>query len=326
MAILVGIDEAGYGPLLGPLVVSATAFSLADNLLGEDMWGILSSSIGKNKKNLRGRILITDSKKAYDRKAGLGHLQRTALTMLRVLGFAPTNLGQLLSLLCPALLERLQSYAWYKSLDKVDIYPQNDDIAIAANAFKIEASQKGVGLIDIKSEVLDVGYYNDMVEKVHNKSSALFTSVCKHLQWALDHFGKEKLHIIVDKQGGKSHYLASLALMFPQMEVKILREGENDSSYELFNEGSKAKIHFMTKADERFLPVSLASMISKYLRELMIERINDYFLTLSQRAKPPAKQVKPTAGYWSDGQRFISEIEEIIAEQKIDKNLLIRTR
>ncbi|MHC5117167.1 MAG: ribonuclease HII, partial [Planctomycetota bacterium] len=33
MALLVGIDEAGYGPLLGPLVVSAVALKVPEGLL-----------------------------------------------------------------------------------------------------------------------------------------------------------------------------------------------------------------------------------------------------------------------------------------------------
>jgi ribonuclease HII len=41
MAVLVGIDEAGFGPILGPLVVSSSTFSLPRRLIKADLWQIL---------------------------------------------------------------------------------------------------------------------------------------------------------------------------------------------------------------------------------------------------------------------------------------------
>ncbi len=45
MAIVVGIDEAGYGPLLGPLVVSAAVFQMPDQLVGKNLWDMLAGSV-----------------------------------------------------------------------------------------------------------------------------------------------------------------------------------------------------------------------------------------------------------------------------------------
>ena len=45
MAILVGIDEAGYGQLLGPLTVTAAAFSVPDENIRDDFWVLLKQAV-----------------------------------------------------------------------------------------------------------------------------------------------------------------------------------------------------------------------------------------------------------------------------------------
>ena len=85
MVILAGIDEAGYGPLLGPLVVSVAALEMPAELLRADLWDHLSKAVAKDKKGFNGRLLITDSKKAYTPSSGIAHLRRTVLSSLAVI-------------------------------------------------------------------------------------------------------------------------------------------------------------------------------------------------------------------------------------------------
>ena len=79
MATLIGIDEAGYGPLLGPLVVSAVGLEVPEGLLRADLWEVLAKAVSAQKRGLAGRILIADSKKAYNRKKGIDPLRRSVL-------------------------------------------------------------------------------------------------------------------------------------------------------------------------------------------------------------------------------------------------------
>jgi ribonuclease HII len=338
MAVLVGIDEAGFGPILGPLVISSAAFSLPDDLLppllsstrrrGGDLWRILSNSISDKRKHLAGRILIADSKKVYSKSLGIKHLERSVLACLRYLGKQPATLTELITMLCPHRPEALSDYPWYRNTDSHRLPCDQPDLAIAAALLAGDFDSGNVRLLELKSQILEVAYYNKMVAAVKNKANVLFSATSYLIKTAFDRFAKDNLQVIIDRQGGRSHYRRNLLLMFPDAHLTILQEDQQTSSYELKSppasscrrqERGQMHVHFIVRADQRFLPVSLASMVSKYIRELLMDNINRYFLNLNAG-------LKPTAGYWTDGLRFIEDIKKNIPAAQVDYNQLIRCR
>ncbi len=320
MAVLVGIDEAGFGPILGPLVVSSSAFSLPKEILDKDMWQILHKSIGQTRKHLSGRLLIADSKKAHNKSDGIKHLERTTLACLRCIGENPSNLGELLTLFCPDSLQRLGDYPWYQNAAQNNLYSNDADLKISSSVLSDDLASNNIKLLKIQSRCLDVAYYNRLVDAVKNKSIVLFTAAAQLIKSAWDDFKNEdEIQILIDRQGGTVKYRKSLLKMFPGMELQILKETPANSSYELKSGNRKMRLHFVVKADDKFLPVSLASMVSKYLRELLLVDINHYFIDR-------CSEVKPTAGYWKDGLRFIADIKKYLPHIEYDSNQLIRCR
>jgi ribonuclease HII len=319
MAIVVGIDEAGFGPILGPLVVSSSSFSLDNRLLSKDLWQILCKSVGSRRKRLAGRLLIADSKKAYSKQKKIKHLERTALAFLRCLNRRPATLTELLRQMCPDCLERLNSYPWYRDTDSYRLSADAADIEIASAVLRDDLASNQIELLGLQSHCLDVEYYNDMMANVKNKATVLFTATSQLIEQAYDNFSGDCLQIIVDRQGGRVHYRKILQLMFAGMELKILRESPAASSYELQSNGKAMRLHFAVGADERFLPVSLASMVSKYLRELLVDNINRYFTG-------HCTELRPTAGYWKDGLRFIEDLKTSIPHVQYNSKQLIRCR
>jgi len=264
-------------------------------------------------------LLITDSKKAYSKQKGIKHLQRTVLACLGCLGKNPATLTELLTLLSPDCIERLNDYPWHRDIADYRLLADVADMAIASAVLKEDLASNGIELLELKSYCLDVAYYNKMVGSVKNKASVLFTTVSQLIKNAFDNFAGDYLQIIVDRQGGRVRYQRNLQRMFPDMELKILREGPAASSYELKADGRQMRLHFVVGADQRFFPVSLASMVSKYLRELLVDNMNRYFTGFHP-------DLKPTAGYWKDGLRFIDDLKKNVPHLAFDSNQLIRCR
>ncbi len=339
MAILAGIDEAGFGPLLGPLVVSCSAFSVPPELLGTDLWQTFRRSVAKTRKHLQGRLLIADSKKAYKRgedapvsrascprseggtpsPRGLGHLERTVLGILQCLGKEPAHLTELLAALCPDCLPRLQDYPWYQKMPQCDLTRGPADMKIASQVFAGDLETQGARLVLLRSCCLDVAYYNTLVGRVKNKAQVLFIAVTQLMQSLLDGFSDDVVQIQVDRQGGRAHYRENLLRSFPGMDLRIVQEGDRTSIYELRTGHRTVRLSFEVEADDLYLPVALASMVSKYVRELLMECMNEYFVGMSA-------ELKPTAGYWKDGQRFVEDLRRHLPHVAIDSHKLIRCR
>ena len=323
MAILVGIDEAGYGPLLGPLVVSSAVFQLPDELLRADLWAVLHTAVSNQKKGLTGRLLITDSKKAYSRSSGIKHLKRTVHACLGAIsdeGYKPIATGeQLVDLLCPNCAGRIKEYPWYKQLNSQTLTQEGDDLPIASGVLRRAMTDNGIRLLGIHGRCLDVGFYNSRVETVKNKSRVLFTELCSLVLEALEKAkNNEIVQIVVDRQGGRVNYQQELLRMFSGFGLSVIRQDEKMSSYELSNGNKIMRIHFCVKADTKYLPVCLAAMTSKYLREILMESLNIFFCKMCDG-------LKPTAGYWQDGQRFVKDLQTMAPELSIEPKMLIRT-
>jgi ribonuclease HII len=241
------------------------------------------------------------------------------LATLKHLGSEPKNLTGLISSLCPDCLEHIVEYPWYKKAGDYQLGGDDGDIGIAVSMLRANLANQHIELLGLKSRCLEVAHYNRMVNAVDNKAKVLFTAVAELMQSAMRDFANDDLDIVIDRQGGRSHYQRQLQLMFGESQLRIIHEDQDRSSYEMRTNNRKIRVHFVVGADGKFLPVSLASIVCKYLREVLVENINNYFLSFN-----PA--IKPTAGYWQDGLRFIEDIKTHIPNLSFNANQLIRCR
>src|SRR5262249_25930047 len=108
MAWVLGIDEAGYGPNLGPFVMTAVACRAPDGQ--GDLWQLLRKALRRGGERRDGRILVDDSKVVYSGGKGLAALERGVFP---VLGLPSLLLRELIDRLCPAAAAELAREAWF---------------------------------------------------------------------------------------------------------------------------------------------------------------------------------------------------------------------
>ncbi|MGD2108588.1 MAG: hypothetical protein PVI86_04265 [Phycisphaerae bacterium] len=322
MAILAGIDEAGFGPTLGPLAVTGVAFRVPDRSIGQCLWTTLRATCGKDLTKKTNRLIITDSKKLYHARAGLGALERAALVMLAARGGGdrPTSWRALLTSLAPGAVELLDQYPWYAGADvSLPLTEETGDIGTRANAVRKDCHDHGIALQGIHSELLPAGHYNRLVSNTRNKSVVLLGLALRVVDRMMRIAPDERVRLYVDRLGGRIRYREALMTAMAGYELTIVEETSERSAYRLVRSERTCEIAFVTGGDARHFPVALASVYSKYLREVQMHVFNRYW---GERVEG----LRPTAGYYSDAQRWLRDTAEELAKGPFDRAMLVRER
>ncbi len=323
MAVLAGIDEAGFGPVLGPLVVSGAVFRLPDEHIDTCMWRLLEGTVRRTKSARKTLPLICDSKRAYSRKSArpLEHLERGVLGMLSAMNKQPDCLAALLGMLAPQAKNLLAEYPWYTD-GKLHLPNciSNTEAKLVGNALKTGMHKAGIRLLDVRAEPVPAGQFNRLARATRNKSVMLMDTTARLLDriWR-NAPARSPVRIYVDHHGGRIRYLPHLQRIFPACRFKIIEENSTLSAYRISRGEKSAEIIFHVSADGEFLPVALASMISKYVRELFMTMFNDFW-------SRSTNQAISTSGYHVDGKEFYRKIKPAVARMDIDESLIYRIR
>jgi hypothetical protein len=321
--IVAGVDEAGYGPLLGPLVVGCCAFDIGqiDSEKLPCLWKRLSRVVGKKRSASGRKLHINDSKLVYSPAIGLKELERSVLAVLAAATEQPEDLSALFTCTAQHVLAELAEYPWYSRCDGEKFPLEHEAISIRAmaNALRQEMARTGTACVHLSARIVLERQLNSLIRATRNKSSALFSTTAIHLDQLLRRHGHGPLTIVCDQHGGREHYGADLALMFDEWSLEIVSEGNGHAQYHLRRDGNVVCIIFREKAEVTCLPVALASMLSKYLRETLMRRFNAFWAQ-------HCPKTKPTAGYYGDGARFLRDIAPKRRELGIRDEQLIRAR
>jgi ribonuclease HII len=313
MGWLVGIDEAGYGPNLGPFVMTAVACRTAGE--AGDLWQRLAPAVRRAGDPPDHRLLVADSKDIYSSGRGLAGLERGVRVLISTL---PATLSGLVDHLCPDAGDDLVAEAWYTGTSEVPATSDLDDLDTLHSAFTGACGACGVGDWRARSVVVCPPRFNALIDRHDSKGAVLGQGFIQLLEWAVAATDGD-LDVFVDKQGGRNCYAAQVQQAVPGGLTVAVEESAGRSRYRVAGLPRQLRVCFEPRADANHFCVALASMVSKYLRERFMAEFNAFWCK-------HVPDLKPTAGYPGDAARFLKAIRPALATLQIREEVIWRQR
>lgn len=310
----VGIDEAGYGPNLGPLVF-ASVTAQGDQ---PDLWADLAGSVDRA-GGRPDRLWIDDSKAIYRGGKGRERLEEATVAALVATGASPpSTLSGLLAALGSGSFEDVELAPWLEpGHDPPFPSPEAlDRLAITLPLRPLNASSWRI--VAVRAEVVGPGRFNEALDRLESKAEAHFEAFARLLSptWAE---ATEETRARGDKHGGRHFYLGPLASSFPDARIDRVLEALSRSVYTLRDGRRRLELELTPRADSGDGLVALASIVAKTVREAWMAAFNAFWT-----ARIPG--LRPSAGYPVDARRFRALIETEAAALGLAPGIWWRSR
>jgi len=351
---LIGIDENGYGPVLGPLVITSTSLKLQSRNFASvpNLWQLLGikKDPGSNSK----RLLVCDSKMVFNtsRKKALA-AEDTVLAFFHLcFGFLPESSDQFLKTLLnhshsvlrkhrpevPITTYNPLCFCWKKEID-LELNPERRrQILQSAEKLKKRAQQKGVTLEKPRCLLLCPSLFNTGLKR-RNKSGLVLEA---GLNLIRSHSDQEPFLAWLGKVGGLRYYQEHISALFgPQFTVTSTREEKNNSAYKLNKSGKSAgTITYLQDGEENSFLIALSSFFGKYTRDLFWKKTRAYLeeLLLPPHLASPRRgegkgdeeeivEKRHASGYRDPlTKRFIKETEKLRKKLNIPDDCFLRRK
>jgi hypothetical protein len=323
-----GVDEAGLGPLLGPMTFGFSVFRAPAE--HADLWSAIGDSVSQNPLHDARAFVVADSKVVFKRTARCHkRLESTALGFLalRAAGRRPhTTTGRYL-FENPAELAvepaTIRAHPWYRKLERA--LPRHVDaglLELRVESLHRAMTRSQIELLDLGVRVVPEAELNRSFEETDNKSRTHWQQSRLLFRRIWLQHAEHGVSLWVDRHGGRMHYGSILAVDFPDASVELVDESAELSRYRLTERRGgprRMDIAFAERAESQSFAVALASCMAKYARETAMECFNEHFGALQPG-------LAPTAGYTEDGRRWLADAQPVLEREKIDRATLVRSR
>jgi len=317
VSLLIGVDEAGYGPNLGPLLVATTAWEVPGDPAGIDLYEEFAGLVTRTPTPDASTLTIADSKQVYSPATGLAPLERGVWSALNLWDpqAPPRDDVDLIHRLQGHPLDPWQTEPWW--VDGARPIPRHTPAPLTTPLWATRCRERGIRLRWLAIDLVSPRRFNEWNERTGSKGrtlSELTLALVGRALAACQPGEDQPVLVLADKHGGRNRYQEFLAPVFGNRLPWALEEGALRSRYA----AGPREVRFEV-GSERHLPTALASMLAKYVRELAMERFNTFW----QHEIPG---LQPTAGYPTDARRFRAEIHRRREALGIPETLLWRTK
>jgi ribonuclease HII len=366
MAILIGVDEAGYGPHLGPLAVAATAWRVEPREEGDggcaalgsapaaatltarrtlrsrvvprefDLYRLLRKAVVRLPGKRGRRLAIADSKALYKSGLGLGQLERgvlAALAVVRGSGTLPAN--------------TMGAARWAATaLELIGLTGADEGERRGRCEWNFHDDMR----LPVEAEATELERLVKSLEGACRSSGVTLMAVRARLVFA------EEFNELVEHFGNKGAALSHVTLALVRALVDGLPTGEGAGPIVIYLDKHGGRNRYAALLQHHFdecwiQPTVESRAESRYeweLGDLRVEAVfrvgceallptalasmtAKYHRELSMRAfnaywGERVQGLRPTAGYFGDSRRFKREIGTMQKELGIDDRMLWRCR
>jgi hypothetical protein len=300
----IGLDEAGYGPLLGPLVIGAVRIDGPLQALKDTLRG-----------RRRGLPRVLDSKLLYRGGEGHADLELTALSAwCAARGRVPATVAEYWD----GAVAREESHPWYGNLaDTVPRFRSRGEIEDCGGRLRAELEKRGCAIGFARAFCHLEGALNERIVDLNNKADVHLDHVGFAMMDALGEARGGRVNC--DRLGGRQDYGPFLSRLFPFTPLAADLEQPAESRYTVGATPASIEVRFMVDGERRSKEVALASCLAKYGRELMMGCFNRTFTGAFDG-------LRPTAGYYGDARRFLRDLEAAAGTEAGWRGRLCRRR
>ena len=302
MPLVAGVDEAGYGPKLGPMTVAAFGLSVPGpgpeplhRCLGGDF-----------------PVPVRDSKSLFSPRRGLRRLEESALTLLALAtGRLPATGGELAGLLFPQDRDDVAALPWYRQAleETLPVEAERTRLEDLAGRAAEHAGRHGLGAGLARASVFTERRLNEIWLRHPNKQAASLAALKRLLPAVAAGDGAL---VAVDQQGGRRRYAGWLAQIFGPGPLQR-RQRAPGSAYHL--PAKNLTVLFQPAADARHPTVAAAGIIAKYLRELLMGSFYRFWRS---------RGLEPADGYGGRYRAFLAAARRELPRLGLDAGVLLR--
>jgi hypothetical protein len=220
----------------------------------------------------------------------------------------------------PAGHAEVRNERWYTGSTALPVAAEHGRFREAAERFGETCTRGQVSWGQVRSVVMCPARFNQLLDEWGSKGAVLGQGLAELLGCnRRPDQGCEPVYFWVDKHGGRNTYAPMLQHALAEGMVVAHEEGRERSVYSVMGLERPLRLTFQPRADAAHFCVALASMFSKYLREVLMLEFNQFWQT-----RVPG--LKPTAGYPGDAARFFDQIRPAAQRLGIPEDSLWRRK